>query len=415
MSDTSPRDGGSSPRCPRAPGRLRRSVSGVLLCSVALMLAGMVSGGLAERASGMQSGMQQAGTTPGDALRILAVDTSSFPEVTASVTLPLAAGQQPDASDNLSVSSAGVAVPATVDRLPADRQPVAILLDTADGTPQATLAAQQGAAADLVRQLDPATPVLVASSTGGLVAGPGLSRQGSLGAIVQLRTGGRRDWPKAMAATLDALGKASRPTVIVVSAGPSSKADKVPAGLSADLAAHPLKAQWLSLRDDAGPLGVLRQVQPVTRATTAGLPGRLDAIAAQHATQYRLSFRVDPRATAAAITLVTQAGAWTAETPLPFPSPALAPQSTVRADAQPSSPTKHSASATERTTNFLTRNWKFLVAGVAAALFLGMSFSVVSVSKTPPPRHRSRGTGLEPPNDLAPSALPGEKAGQRSA
>ena len=317
---------------------------------------------------------------PGDELRIIAVDTSDFPDVEATVALPATARRQPAGSANLTVTSAEQELEATVERLPVDRQAVAILIDTDERTEELTLVTAQAAATDLVRQLDPARPVVVASSTGGTVFGPDTDRAAAIDALADLRLGGTRDWPATLAATTDALVDSTSSTLIVVSTGPSGRTD-VPPGLVSRLADDSVKVRWVSLGPDAGPPADLEDVPSVVSATTDGLLVRLDAIAAELVAQYRLTFRVDPRATSVAVTLRVDGDEWTAGFPVPLPSSGYVAPSPDAAVAPPTTP---SATASRPARDRSTGTGVFLVAGAAALLLLGLAVAAVRVRPPSP-------------------------------
>jgi hypothetical protein len=345
----------------------RRRLPALIAGALVLVLAGP--------ASPVAAADDPVGPVPGDELRIIAVDTSDFPDVEATVALPATARRQPAGSANLTVTSAEQEVEATVERLPVDRQAVAILIDTDERTEELTLVTAQAAATDLVRQLDPARPVVVASSTGGTVFGPDTDRAAAIDALADLRLGGTRDWPATLAATMDTLVDSTSTTVVVVSTGPSGDTD-VPPELVSRLADDSVKVRWVSLGAGAGPAGDLEDIPSVVSATRDGLLVRLDAIAAELVAQYRLTFRVDPRATSVAVTLLVDGDEWTAGFPVPLPSSgyvAPSPDAAVAPTTTPRAPVPGTAGDDS------TGTGPFLAAGAAALLLLGLAVAAVRV------------------------------------
>ena len=366
----------------RRPGRSHRRPGLVLGGLVAAVISTFALLGVTAHPASAAGPLRSA---PGDELRIVDVDTTSFPMVSATVAVPERARPDSDLSSKLTASSAGRPLPAEVERLSAGTQPIALLIDDASDTGAPTLSVEQGAASEFLRQLDRQSPVILATSTRGLVFGPSADRAEALAALGRLQPGGTRNWSDALAATLDAAAGAPQATVVVVSTGPSGPTgptDGAPSDLPGRLAGDGITVRWLSLANDAGPTGSLAGIQSVTSTTAEGVLARLDSIAADLVGQYRLTFQVDPRASAAAVTLVLGDQTWTAETPLPLPGPAYVAPSAQAADvASAVSPVAtQPASPAQRAGTFVTANSSVLIVALMALLLLGAAVRAVRAS-----------------------------------
>jgi hypothetical protein len=268
--------------------------------------------------AGEAAGADPLQSAPSDQLRIVSVDTSEFPDVTATVALPMSMRQDQDLSANLSVATAATPVRAAVYRVSPDRPTLAILLDTDGRTSASTFAAEQGAAAEWIRELDPACPVAIGTSTSDAVAAPTVSTRTALEAIGKLRLGATRDWARTLKAALAVTGTSSRVVVVVVSTGPGD-AKTAPSELTSHTPGTAVSVSWIRLGANAGPSGALGNIASV-ESTPDALLGALSPIAADLTAQYQLKFRANSTATAATVSLDAHGTRWTARTPL-APSP----------------------------------------------------------------------------------------------
>jgi hypothetical protein len=226
--------------------------------------------------------------------------------------------QDQDLSANLSVTTATTPLRAAVYRVSHDRPTVAILLDTDGRTSASTFTAEQGAAAEWIRELDPAFPVVIGTSTSDAVAPPTVGSRAALEAIGKLQLGGTRNWAGTLTAALAVTDTSSRTVIVVVSTGPGD-AKAAPSELTARAAGAAVSVSWIRLSANAGPSGALAGIRSV-ESTPDGLLGRLNTVAVGLATQYQLKFRANPTATAAIVTLDAYGTRWTARTSLE-PSP----------------------------------------------------------------------------------------------
>ena len=278
--------------------------------------------GLSSRPAGASPVVQQQ-AAPGDELRIVSVDTSAFPSVEAVVAVPQRLLVSGDLSSDFAVTSSGLAVPVAVEPVAAAQRPLALLVDNASDTPEDVLAAELGAASELVRELDPGTPIILGTSSGALAPRLITDQQDALTALGAIIPGASRDWPGAIAGAVSSMPVGSKATVIVISAGGSTTDGELPAAVLERLQSGSVTVRWIALTPGGVPTGVLAGVQSVSMVDSGGLLVRLDSIAADLASQYAMTFTVDPRATSATITLAVDGTSSAVQTPLPLPGPAF--------------------------------------------------------------------------------------------
>jgi hypothetical protein len=303
----------------------------------------------------------------GDQLRIVAVDTSSYPDVTATVALPMSMRQDQDLSANLSVTTATTPLRASVYRVSQNRPTVAILLDTDDRTGTDTFTAEQGATAEWILGLDPTLPVIIGTSTSGVVAAPAVGIGSALAALGRLQLGGTRNWPRALAAVMDVTTPNSRAVVVVVSTGPDN-APTASSELTTGTASGDLSVRWIRLEANAGPSDALGKI-PSVESTPDALLGTLNPIATDLTAQYQLRFRANPSATAATITLDAYGTRWRARAPLA--SSAQPPSGSAGNGATSSHAQGFLVTVADNTAAFINEHWILWdLLGLAALLYL---------------------------------------------
>jgi hypothetical protein len=283
-----------------------RSLRGVL---VAVILAGLTVGPAAP-GSAQPVGAPRAA----DDLRVVAVDASAAPDIVALAAVP--ASLLNTAIDPLAftVTADGRPVGVSVEPLTPDQLTVALIVDTADDS---AVVAQQGAAVEFVLQLDPRSPVVIASTTSGSVFGPSTDRRLALQAIRDLAPGEPRATYAAIASALDAAGDTTaRRALVVVSAGQDSSGDG--ASLRTRLSQVAI-VQWISVAPGGEPPTALADLATVTTSSNENLLPLLDVVAASLIGQYRLRFRAGS-GTNVEISLSVGTESWSAPVPLPAPT-----------------------------------------------------------------------------------------------
>jgi len=302
-----------------------------------------------------------------DQLRIVAVDTSSFPDVTATVALPMSLRQDQDVSANLSVATATTPLRASVYKVSHDRPTVAILLDADRRTSTSTFTAEQGAAAEWILEVDPTIPFVIGTSTSGVVAARAVGTGSALATLGRLQLGGTRNWPRALAAVMAVTPANARTVVVVVSTGPGD-APAAPSELTSRTAGAELSVHWIRLGANAGPSGALGKI-PSVESTPDALLGTLNPIAADLTARYQLRFRANPTATAATVTLDAYGTRWTARASLAS-SAQLPPGSDGKG-----APSTHSegffVTVADSTASFIKEHWiVWDILGLAALVYL---------------------------------------------
>jgi hypothetical protein len=302
-----------------------------------------------------------------DQLRIVAVDTSSFPDVTATVALPMSMRQDQDLSANLSVATATTPLRASVYRVSQNRPTVAILLDADGRTDTSTFTAEQGAAAEWILGLDPTLPVVIGTSTSGVVSAPAVGTSSALAALGRLQLGGTRNWPRALAAVMAVTTPDSRAVVVVVSTGPGD-APTAPSKLTSRTAGTELSVHWIRLGPNSGPSDALGKI-PSVESTPDALLGTLNPIAADLTAQYQLRFRAASTATAATFTLDAYGTRWTARTPL---ASSVQQPSGSTGNGAPSSHAKgFFVTVADNTASFINTHWiLWNILGLAVLVYL---------------------------------------------
>ncbi|MCU1465603.1 MAG: hypothetical protein JWM72_1531 [Actinomycetia bacterium] len=308
------------------PGSARPRARRVPTLALAVLVSATISAWLGGTEAAVAEPLQSA---PSDQLRIVAVDTSAFPDVTATIALPISMHQDQDLSANLTVATAATPLRADVYRVSRDRPTVAILLDADGRTGTSTFTAEQGAAAEWILELDPTLPVVIGTSTSGIVTTPAVGTGTALAAIGKLQLGGTRNWPRALGAVMAVTTANSRAVVVVVSTGPGN-APAAPSELTSRTAGAEVSVRWIRLSANAGPSDALGKI-PSVESTPDALLGTLNPIAADLTAQYQLRFRANPTATTATVTLDAYGTRWTARAGL---------ESSVQ---PPSGPTGHRA------------------------------------------------------------------------
>jgi hypothetical protein len=328
------------------------------------------------------------GDTPSDQLRVVAVDVSAFPSVTATIALPLTT-RNLDESANLSVSSADTPLQASVARVPGDAEAVVLLLDTANGTSSDTLLTEQGAAAELILQLEPAIPIVVGSSTAEVVSGPSAGADQSLAGVGRLRVGGTRNWAHALDTALRTTDSTTRVAVIVLSTG-ADQVDPFPPGIPARLSRAAGRTYWIALSNNARPGGALAPLLSVV-VTPDTLVAKLDSVAADLAGQYRVRFRVDPKAVRATITLGAGETIRTAEIPIRTSAAHAIPPVPAGASAnRPLEPYRSPVVAfVSAVGNFIDANWLLFTAAIAVLGVGALALSATADRRADASRRRA--------------------------
>ncbi len=289
----------------------------------AVIVAGLTVGTVAP------GGAQPVGAPPeADDLRVVEVDATASPDIVAVAAVP--ASLQDATIDPLAftVTAGGQPVGVSVEPLTADQLTVSLMLDTADDIGRSTVVAQQGAAVEFVLQLDPRSPVVIASTTAGAVFGPSTDRRLALQAVQNLARGGPRQTVVSIGSVLDAAGAGtSRRAVVVVSGGPDASGDDG-SSLRSRLAGNSI-LQWIAAAPGGEPPAALADLATVTPSSNEALLPLLDLLAATLVGQYRLRFRADAGADVQ-ISLALGSQSWSAPVPLPAP-PVAPPDSTTLA------------------------------------------------------------------------------------
>lgn len=302
--------------------RLARPARVVAMAAAAATLVAVPTASLA----------QSAGARPGDdTFRVVESHTSGDGgRLVATVALPERLRAEPPASDALRVVADGNPVEASIDAVAPGQVAVAAVLDDAASVDETSLTTQRGLLAEFFLQVDPATPIVLASSSNGVIAGPSTDRRVLLQALAQLPPGGERDAVGNATEALDALETDGPKGLVVMTLGPDAAARDATA-LATRIESEGTLARWIdgSARATSVPEPLDSLAVPSVLTTAAVLP-ILDQLAADLGGQYRIEF--SPVASAAATSVELRAGGEQLSAALAVPA-ATAPSTTATSGA----------------------------------------------------------------------------------
>lgn len=285
----------------------------------------------------------------GPALAVVAVDTSTAPNVRVVVAAPPELASETLPASAFRVEEEGGARPSVqVEALPAEQIEIALVVDTSGSMSGAPLAAAKSAARSLLGQLPPGVPVAVV----GFGAAPAVAsarstdRAAQLAAVDRLAAAGETALYDALAAGLGQLstGGGSRRFVVLLSDGGDTASATSLDAVAGSLGAARVPVFAVELRTPESNAAVLARLasatggQVVSAAAPAALAGVFDGIAKQLVRQYALSWRTAAAGTAGVDVVVESGGVRaSARAELRLPAGTVDRGSTAGAEAGPPS------------------------------------------------------------------------------
>ena len=319
---------------------------------------------------------------PREELQVTEVDTSAFPKVTATVSVPPSLAGKDLPSDAFSVLESGSSRPTTATRLPGDELEVVLVLDTSGSMRGAPMAAAKESATAFLNTVAPSTPVgVIGFGAQPVVASPvTLDRPALAAAIAGLQ-------PRGETALYDALALAvaqfsphegvRRSIVLVSDGGDTASAATLEqtVAIIGSSGARLDVAELITPESNGAALAQLAQAGRGTVASAAdpaALVQSYDALARSLASQYLLTYRSHSGGPTDLLVAVDHGGIHVEGT-TSVDLPPLAP-ATTSAPPQPTQPAERPRAASA---------WGLAIGAAAFFVAIALAMSILLLPRVP--------------------------------
>ena len=356
-----------------------------------------------------------AANEPPEELRVLEVDTSASPKVTATVSVPLSLAGKDLPSDAFSVLEDGMSRPTTATRLPGDELEVVLVLDTSGSMRGAPMAAAKDSATAFLNTVAPTTPIgVVGFGAQPVVASPlTLDRPALAAAIAGLEARGETALYDALALAVTQFSpkEGVRRSIVLLSDGGDTASAATLEQTIAVLATSDARLDVAELVTPESNGAALTRLAEAGRGTVASAadPAALvqsyDALARSLASQYLLTYRSRSGGPTDVLVAVDHGGIHV-EGSASVDLPPLAPPTTSAEPPQPAQP----AQPAERPG--AASGWGLVIGAAAFFVAIAVAGSMVLLPRAP--RASADRLGRAAPGAPRTTALTGlaERAGR---